>query len=88
MKTSFVSTIGLSLWLDQANFHGNIFWGWQGVSALVDSIHAHLRTPYKTLVELLAGGEADKEPLEGRAISYSSTDRAWNTDSAQETATK
>lgn len=88
MKTSFVSTIGLSLWLDQANFHGNIFLGWQGVSALVDSTHAHLRTPYKTLVEVLAGGEADKEPLEGRAISYSSTERAWNTDSAQETATK
>ena len=88
MKTSFVSTIGLSFWLDQANFHGNIFSGWQGVSALVDSIYAHLRPPYKTLVELLAGGEADKEPLEGRAISYSSTDRAWNTDSAQEMATK
>lgn len=58
------------------------------MSALVDSIHAHLRTPYKTLVELLAGGEADKEPLEGRAVSYSFIERARNTDSAQETATK
>lgn len=88
MKTPFVSSVGLSLWLDLANFQGNIFWGWQGVSALVDSIRAHLRTPYKTLVELLAGGEADKEPLEGRTVSYSSTERAWNTNSAQEMATK
>ena len=63
MKTPFVSSVGLSLWLDLANFHGNIFWGWQGVSALVDSIRAHLRTPYKTLVELWLVGKQTRNLL-------------------------